>query len=447
MRIINVSDPMNPELITTYTGLVEAENMVGNGNYIYISDYNAGLEVVDITNPFVPDLRGGLDMIGEVCDIGNHLYMISNGLRMIDVGDPENPTLTGGYDTPTFGYDMKIIGDYAYGVSSDLNVIDISDPRAPYQVGSAADANSYSLAVVDTLAYAIGTDSTLKIFSIATPDTPYLIQTLDSVGYAYDIATDGIYAYVPTWQDGLVVIDVSDPSNPSVIANHHDITSREQMFLEGDLLYISGLHIVNVADPLNPYEEGWYWGGGTAPGDLVVIDTMALIAGGDSELMIGWFEAGSVADPTAPYHIGGLSTSNELLDVAVLGNFAFAVDYASLLVFDVSDPSQPVYITGFPGPGFSRVDTDENYIYVASQYGFLIFAMETSCGDVDSDGQISVGDVVYLINYIFKGGNEPQPEPCIGDANGDGTINVGDAIYLIDHVFRDGPPPVNTCCE
>jgi hypothetical protein len=28
--------------------------------------------------------------------------------------------------------------------------------------------------------------------------------------------------------------------------------------------------------------------------------------------------------------------------------------------------------------------------------------------DVDCDGQVTVGDVIYLINYLFKGGLPPN---------------------------------------
>jgi len=68
------------------------------------------------------------------------------------------------------------------------------------------------------------------------------------------------------------------------------------------------------------------------------------------------------------------------------------------------------------------------------------------CGDVNADAQVNVGDAVYLINYIFKGGPEPIPELCQGDANGDGQVNVGDAVYLINYVFKGGSAPVENCC-
>jgi hypothetical protein len=67
---------------------------------------------------------------------------------------------------------------------------------------------------------------------------------------------------------------------------------------------------------------------------------------------------------------------------------------------------------------------------------------EPKCGDANGDGSANVGDAVFLINFVFKGG--PAPEPLeAGDANCDGQTNVGDAVYLINFVFKGGPEP---CC-
>jgi hypothetical protein len=67
------------------------------------------------------------------------------------------------------------------------------------------------------------------------------------------------------------------------------------------------------------------------------------------------------------------------------------------------------------------------------------------CGDGGRDGAVNVGDVVYLINYVFKSGPAPYPV-CAGDANGDGNTNVGDAVHLINYVFKAGPGPSANCC-
>jgi hypothetical protein len=61
-------------------------------------------------------------------------------------------------------------------------------------------------------------------------------------------------------------------------------------------------------------------------------------------------------------------------------------------------------------------------------------------GDANGDGVINSADVVYLINYLFKGG--PPPEPLeAGDVNCDGIINSADVVYLINYLFKGGPPP------
>lgn len=61
-------------------------------------------------------------------------------------------------------------------------------------------------------------------------------------------------------------------------------------------------------------------------------------------------------------------------------------------------------------------------------------------GDANSDNHITIGDVVYLINYLFKGG--PPPIPLIkGDANASGKVTVSDVVYLISYLFKGGPVP------
>jgi len=62
-------------------------------------------------------------------------------------------------------------------------------------------------------------------------------------------------------------------------------------------------------------------------------------------------------------------------------------------------------------------------------------------GDANHDGSANVGDAIYIINYIFKGG--PQPA-CMGeaDANCDCALNVGDAVWMVNYVFKSGAPPI-----
>jgi hypothetical protein len=119
-------------------------------------------------------------------------------------------------------------------------------------------------------------------------------------------------------------------------------------------------------------------------------------------------------------------------------------------------------LSGFtPGPsnrlGFT---TDTNFVDSTAQLGrtyyYLASATDFSgnesdpsneamgapyiTGDANADGVINSADVVYLINYLFKGG--PAPVPLVaGDVNCDGIINSADVVYLINYLFKGGPPP------
>jgi hypothetical protein len=65
-------------------------------------------------------------------------------------------------------------------------------------------------------------------------------------------------------------------------------------------------------------------------------------------------------------------------------------------------------------------------------------------GDPNGDKVVDVGDVVYLINFLFRLGSAPNPMAA-GDANGDCVVDVGDVVYLINYLFRSGPSPVPGC--
>lgn len=70
------------------------------------------------------------------------------------------------------------------------------------------------------------------------------------------------------------------------------------------------------------------------------------------------------------------------------------------------------------------------------------------CGNVDGspDGQVTMGDLNYLINYLFIN-LEPAPfPPCAADVNGDGEITMGDLSILIDHLFISLRPLLQNCC-
>jgi hypothetical protein len=68
-------------------------------------------------------------------------------------------------------------------------------------------------------------------------------------------------------------------------------------------------------------------------------------------------------------------------------------------------------------------------------------------GDVaptGGNGLVDVGDAIYILNYLFRGG--PAPNPYIeGDTNCDGLVNLSDAITVLNYLFKGWPVP--KCCD
>ncbi len=65
-------------------------------------------------------------------------------------------------------------------------------------------------------------------------------------------------------------------------------------------------------------------------------------------------------------------------------------------------------------------------------------------GDPTWNGVIDVGDVIFLVGYLYRGGPAPVP-PETGDVNCDGEIDIEDLIFLINYLYRGGPAPPPSC--
>jgi hypothetical protein len=81
---------------------------------------------------------------------------------------------------------------------------------------------------------------------------------------------------------------------------------------------------------------------------------------------------------------------------------------------------------------------EAKYALVPSENG-LAGLYKPMCGNANRDDKVTVADVVYLVNFLFKGG--PKPFMYYSNADGNNKISVSDVVYLVNYLFKGGAKP------
>jgi hypothetical protein len=227
-----------------------------------------------------------------------------------------------------------------------------------------------------------------------------------------------------------------------------------------DPLHVIGLRIVaaprveQVAYDLDPESQLTYWYSRQAPIEIPLTGTFLLgeIPTGNSSVatyrldaidlrgalpaQADWrFRGGGIYDRSD--RAAGQAMSLEL-DVELLG-FAQAIRLES----DGSEATVP-----FPSIDIELRRTeplDLNFYilhFVARPAGLARPRFQRGDCNGNALAQDSLADVIFLLNYNFRGGSEP---PCLAacDFNGDGEVlgQVSDAVYYLRYSFLGGLPP------
>jgi len=140
------------------------------------------------------------------------------------------------------------------------------------------------------------------------------------------------------------------------------------------------------------------------------------------------------------YEFSSNTTDPEGDSISYLFDWGDGTDSDWLGPYNSGDSCKTSHIWSNSDIYYVEVKAKDIHGYESDWSGSLSVAIYT-CGDCNSDGIIDMGDVLYLINYLYKSGLEPIPMLSIGDCNGDGTLDIGDVLHLINYLYKGGPPP------
>jgi len=229
-------DSLNVRFVGSYDTPGRAYGVYVSGGYAYVADWNAGLRVIDVSDPENPVEIGYYDTPGYAHGVyisGSYAYVADGdwGLRVIDVSDPSNPEEVGYYDTPGLGCDVYVSRGYAYVADGyGLRIIDVSDPSNPVEVGYYHTPGcAEDVYVSGSYAYVADGEGGLRVIDVSYPSSPEEVGYYDTPCYARGVYVSGGYAYVAAEDAGLQIyqfygIGVAEaPTLPDKLVLYHSL--------------------------------------------------------------------------------------------------------------------------------------------------------------------------------------------------------------------------------
>lgn len=414
LRVFDVTDPAAPAQIGACTTISVANDVVVAGDVACVADFYDGLILLDVTDPTAPTELLSLDTTGQGygCAFAGELIYLADGtsgLRAVMPWTWGEPVITArivddSVPDTDFYWDVWPRGDVAYirrvDATADwpdwvytgaLDVVDMSDPGAPVNVRSLEFSSGQNLRDMDWSGDAgwLAVGTYLYAVDLSKPLSPALVSggvyNLAATVTSIDVVGPLIYATLD--DDGLAVVDASDPTAVSVVGTLDTPGTALDVVVDGDLAYVAdgsgGLLVVDVADPANPSLTATFSTGGSVEG--LAVDGHRVCCAG-SELLI--CDVTAPATPTLLYQGNGYTrevavdwplvyAANDTLSTSVTST------RRSYYTLDATVPSAPVVVARTWVSGA---------VSGLAPYGDLLLV--TSAGDMtlydDTTGALSV---------------------------------------------------------
>ena len=254
-----------------------------------------------------------------------------------------------------------------------------------------------------------GWDGTYIIDISTTPSTPQLVSFVPGSESSHrDIKTYQNFMYVSTEANmpnsllyeegeyyiqpqGIQVVDLSDPSDPTVVGEWDGVVQSHNIMDADGYLYVIG------SNDLFSYDgEVESWG----LDDLIILD---------------------LEDPSSPQKVGGWS-SEYLHDVCIDGDILYgcAIYIDEMYAFDISDKANPTLLASWPGAPHAHS------CWVSEDGGTVFTGSETTGGHIMSWDVSDLSNVEFLDEWMPEGGE---------DWSAHNVFVLGDRLYISYYVY------------
>lgn len=336
----------------------------------------------------------------EVSTQGNYAYVATgDGLAIVDWHDPLRPDVVGSMTAaePAGGIlDAKVEGDLVSLASNDgpgITLVNVRDPTNPIEIGfvnvghhihNSFLADGYAYLTVNESGDAAFSEARTTIVDVRDPAAPHVVGqyrlkddfpefALGGVSPCHDIYVQDDLLYQAFWDAGVIIADVSDPTDPKLVTQFGNapLAAEPGFDAERYLTLPGNAHYVQPS----PAGDLVYVGAETFPGSFVETPD------GDDYGGITVFDISDVTDPQQLAHIDpptvdAFRTSHNF---DVTANTLHASWYnGGVTVHDVTDPSNPETVAGYhtDDTSFWGADAARGFTIASDIGGGLVFLHE-----------------------------------------------------------------------
>ena len=425
--IINISDPLNPELYSYDTLYCNTYSVALDDTLAFIAAGEAGVVVFDISDPRETNLLSCVFGTGMTEQI-----IVDDDLVYVRNTSPVSVETAGGYDhcDEVYRYYMYPSGDFiVLDNSTPDNLSEIGRILNPHvlrnvfvndtlivctndEMGSVMFATldrRLGMSVKSTIyigdqvvnPYVVGQYAYLPSFyrgliiiDLADIENPEIVGICDSPDYSEDVKVVGDYAYLADWHGGLYVISVSDVTNPQLVGALDLPGYCSEIEISGNYAYIlngsDGIAIIDISYPSSPEEVARYPSSfdGIVRYHIEIHDTVLYASSYDLELI-------GISSPNNPILLNTLSFGEYCRGMALSNQSLFMVIDHSLKIVDVCDPSEPtISATGSTTDWLQGVSANNRYFFAANSRGLFAYdQINTNCNTSGNQG------IVLYPNY------------------------------------------------
>ncbi len=241
-----------------------AYDFAADGEVGYMAAGGNGLVALDVSDPralqaidWYDHAAAGEDYGMGVAIQGDTAYLAEHdGLALVDIRDPANLSEQGFFTTYGRAVSVSVDDQKAYvGNWGSEDIVDVADPAAPAFLGRMIIRDIvFKTQVVSDTAYVAANSQGLRIMDVSNPADPQVISVFNQI--AQDVQVVGDLAYVSGY--GVWILNISDPAQPVQIGYylHSDPAYDTGLAVEEQIVYISnlyvGLYLLDVSDPTHP---------------------------------------------------------------------------------------------------------------------------------------------------------------------------------------------------